>query len=97
MPAKRQSSDSTTKNKHRNHSLAAVWTVKDIKQLIDILHTTRRTHSTDDNSASYKPQTWHIVAEALKETHTKGGIKDARSCKDKWKTVSSAQQRVEVF
>jgi hypothetical protein len=87
MPPKRQGSDSTTKNKRQNHSLAAVWTVKDIELLIDVLHSIWC--STDDNSASFKPQAWTLVAEALEETHSKGGVKDARSCKDKWKTVSS--------
>lgn len=93
MPPKRRSSDETTTNKRQNHSLAAAWTVKDIELLVDVLHTLRRTHSTDDNSASFKPQAWHIVADALKSTHSKGGPKDARSCKDKWKMVSSLDAR----
>ena len=80
--------DSATVNKRQNQSLTAVWTVKDIEWLIDVLHSIRSTHSTDDNSANYKPQAWHITTEALKKIHTKGGIKDAWSCKDKWKTVS---------
>ena len=80
--------DSATVNKRQNQSLVAVWTAKDIEWCIDVLHSIHHTHSTNDNSASYKPQVWHITTEALKEIHTKGGIKDARSCKDKWKTVS---------
>ena len=89
MPPKRKPSDSTTGNKRKNRSLAAVWKVKDIEALIDVLHSIHHTHSTDDNSASFKPTAWHIVAEALEKIRVAGGVKDARSCKDKWKVVSS--------
>lgn len=95
MPPKQKSSDSTPQNKRKNHSLAAEWTVKDIELLIDSLHELRRTHSTDDNSASFKPQAWHIIALPLEESRTKGGVKNARSCKDKWKAVSVMFSRIE--
>jgi hypothetical protein len=92
MPQKSSSDKTTivktTTDKRKDHSLVASWTVDDIECLIDTFHAICRTHSTDDKSASFKPQAWHIVATALKGTRSKGGEKDARSCKDKWKAAS---------
>ena len=90
MPSNPQPAvDSAMPNKRKNRALAAEWTASDIELLIDTLHGLCRTHGTDDHSASFKPQAWHIVAKNIEGVRSKGGPKNAQSCKDKWKAVTS--------
>ena len=93
-----QANKNQPESKRKNKSEAAKWYPDDVEALINTLYTNLDKYRTDENSASFKPAVWTVVAAKLAELHDaqpekdekdkgKGGPKTARACSDKWKTV----------
>jgi hypothetical protein len=77
---------SQSKKKERKEK--ARWTFDEEAKLIDVLA------ESDAPNHAFKDPVFRAAAEALLGLREKGGIKDAASCRSKWKSVCTFFMRV---